>query len=166
MFTLVVFVALVALGGSSLLTIPKAEDPTFPYPNFAVIAVLPGASPADVERLVVDPIEAELKWLDDVKNQVVRQFNAIKSGTIKNGFAAAFTAPMTITGSAKIFSIYTSELTFNGQVIVKISTDGKFLIGGKLNFAADQISLSAKLYADLSKIATGTVKSSSTWSVS
>ena len=66
-FTLVVFLALVALGGSSLLTIPKAEDPTFPYPNFAVIAVLPGASPADVERLVVDPIEAELKALDDVK---------------------------------------------------------------------------------------------------
>jgi len=67
-FTLVVFVALVALGVSSLLGIPKAEDPTFPYPNFAVVAVLPGASPADVERLVVDPIEAELKTLDDVKS--------------------------------------------------------------------------------------------------
>ncbi|HET8539144.1 MAG TPA: efflux RND transporter permease subunit [Anaeromyxobacter sp.] len=67
-FTLVVFVALVALGVSSLLGIPKAEDPTFPYPNFAVVAVLPGASPGDVERLVVDPIEAELKALDDVKS--------------------------------------------------------------------------------------------------
>jgi multidrug efflux pump subunit AcrB len=67
-FTLVVFVALAALGASSLLGIPKAEDPTFPYPNFAVVAVLPGASPADVERLVVDPIEAELKALDDVKS--------------------------------------------------------------------------------------------------
>jgi multidrug efflux pump subunit AcrB len=67
-FTLVVFVALVALGISSLLAIPKAEDPTFPYPNFAVVAVLPGASPSDVEKLVVDPIEAELKTLDDVKS--------------------------------------------------------------------------------------------------
>ncbi|MCM2332863.1 MAG: efflux RND transporter permease subunit, partial [Anaeromyxobacteraceae bacterium] len=67
-FTLVVFVALVALGVTSLLGIPKAEDPTFPYPNFAVVAVLPGASPADVERLVADPIEAELKALDDVKS--------------------------------------------------------------------------------------------------
>ena len=45
-----------------------------------------------------------------------------------NGFAAAFTAPMTITGSAKIYSIYTSQEVFNGQVIVKISTDGKILI--------------------------------------
>jgi multidrug efflux pump subunit AcrB len=67
-FTLVVFVALAALGISSLLGIPKAEDPTFPYPNFAVVAVLPGASPGDVERLVVDPVEAELKSLDDVKS--------------------------------------------------------------------------------------------------
>ena len=66
-FTLVVFVALVALGISSLIGIPKAEDPTFPFPNFAVVAVLPGASPGDVERLVVDPLEAELKALDDVK---------------------------------------------------------------------------------------------------
>jgi len=67
-FTLVVFVALAALGVTSLVAIPKAEDPTFPYPSFAVVAVLPGASPADVERLVVDPIEAELKALEDVKS--------------------------------------------------------------------------------------------------
>jgi multidrug efflux pump subunit AcrB len=67
-FTLIVFVALGALGVSSLLSIPKAEDPTFPFPTFAVVAVLPGASPSDVERLVVDPVEAELKALDDVKN--------------------------------------------------------------------------------------------------
>ena len=44
---------------------------------------------------------------------------------------------------------------FNGEVIVKISTDGKFLIVGKLNFAADNISISGRLYADLSKIASG-----------
>ena len=54
---------------------------------------------------------------------------------------------------AKIYSIYTSQEVFNGQVIVKISTDGKFLIIGKLNFAADNISISGRLYADLSKVA-------------
>lgn len=66
--TLVVFVMLVALGLSSLGSIPKSEDPSFPYPNFAVVAVLPGADPADVERLVVDPLEAKLAVLDDVKS--------------------------------------------------------------------------------------------------
>ena len=66
-FTLVVFVALAALGIHALVTIPKAEDPTFPFATFAIAAVLPGATPTDVERLVVDPLEAKLKALDDVK---------------------------------------------------------------------------------------------------
>ena len=51
---------------------------------------------------------------------------------------------MTITGSAKVYSIYTSQEVFNGQVTVKISTDGKILIIGKLNFAADNISISGR----------------------
>jgi multidrug efflux pump subunit AcrB len=66
-FTLVVFVALVALGVHSLISIPKSEDPTFPIATFVVVAVLPGATPVDVERLVSDPIETKLKALDDVK---------------------------------------------------------------------------------------------------
>ena len=74
-----------------------------------------------------------------------------------SGFAAAFTSPMVITGSARIYSIFTSQAVFNGQVVVKISTDGKLLIIGKLNFAQDNISISGRLYADLSKVATGNV---------
>ncbi|MFM2416326.1 MAG: hypothetical protein RL385_1049 [Pseudomonadota bacterium] len=65
-FTLVVFVALVALGVNALFVIPKSEDPTFPVPEFVVVAVLPGATPDDLERLVVDPIEARIKTLDDL----------------------------------------------------------------------------------------------------
>jgi multidrug efflux pump subunit AcrB len=66
-FTLVVFIALVALGVQSLVSIPKSEDPTFPMATFVIAAVLPGATPVDVERLVADPIETKLKALDDVK---------------------------------------------------------------------------------------------------
>ncbi|MBV5331798.1 hypothetical protein JZU69_05435, partial [bacterium] len=36
-----------------------------------------------------------------------------------------------------------------------MSTDGKILIIGKLNFAADNLSITGRLYADLSKIASG-----------
>jgi multidrug efflux pump subunit AcrB len=66
-FTLVAFAGVALLGLASLVAIPKAEDPTFPYPNFGVVAVLPGATPADVERLVVDPLETRLHTLADVK---------------------------------------------------------------------------------------------------
>ena len=67
-FTVVVFGMLAALGASSLFSIPKSEDPTFPYPNFSIVVVYPGAVPTDLEKLVVDPIEAKLKALDDVKS--------------------------------------------------------------------------------------------------
>jgi multidrug efflux pump subunit AcrB len=66
-FTLVVFAALIAVGVSAARAIPRAEDPSFPSPNFGVVAVLPGASPKDVERLVVDPLESSIGELDDIK---------------------------------------------------------------------------------------------------
>ncbi|MCX5670553.1 MAG: hypothetical protein NTU94_04440, partial [Planctomycetota bacterium] len=97
------------------------------------------------------------QWLASVKLQVVNQYKAVKANPGLGGFLAAFTAPMTITGSAKIFTIYASEQVFNGQVVLKISTDGKILIVGKLNFAADNLSISGRLYADLSRVATGDV---------
>ncbi|NOR29513.1 MAG: hypothetical protein GQ539_00255, partial [Sulfitobacter sp.] len=94
-------------------------------------------------------------WLDMVRGQVLTQYRLMQANPSQSGFAAAFQAPMVITGSAKLYSIYTSELTFNGQVTIKISTDGKILVIGQLNFAADNLSLSARLYANLSKIAAG-----------
>jgi multidrug efflux pump subunit AcrB len=67
-FTLVLFIALCALGVNALFEIPKAEDPTFPLATFLVVAVLPGSAPADMERLVVDPLETKFKTLDDLKS--------------------------------------------------------------------------------------------------
>jgi len=66
-FTLVLFAGVTLLGIASLLEIPKSEDPTFDFPNFAVVAVLPGAMPADLERQVVQPLEARFKTIDDLK---------------------------------------------------------------------------------------------------
>jgi multidrug efflux pump subunit AcrB len=66
-FTIVAFVALMAMGISSIIAIPKTEDPTFPFPNYTVIAVYPGAGPTDLEQLVVDPIEKRVRSLDEIK---------------------------------------------------------------------------------------------------
>ena len=112
-FTLILFAMLAAMGVSSLLSIPRAEDPNFPTPILNVIAVLPGADPLDMEELVTDPIEDALDALDDVKkitsrtrdgsaaitiefdwdseperkyDQVVREVNAIRP-TLPDGLA-------------------------------------------------------------------------------
>jgi len=66
--TLVVFAMLVAIGVSALRTIPRSEDPSFPMPIYFVTAVHPGATPRDLEELVVDPIEDRVRELDDLRD--------------------------------------------------------------------------------------------------
>ncbi len=67
-FTVVVFLMAAALGASSWLSIPRSEDPTFPVPISTVVAVYPGANPADIERLVVKKIEDRVAELDELKS--------------------------------------------------------------------------------------------------
>src|SRR3989441_262269 len=67
-FTVVLFVMLAALGLTSLLSIPKSEDPPIDFPTFTIVAVYPGASASDLERLVVKQIEDTLQGLDDVRS--------------------------------------------------------------------------------------------------
>ena len=62
---------------------------------------------------------------------------------------------MVITGGADVYSQFVSQFVFSGRVQVKISTDGKFLIAGQLRFLDGLLTMSAKVYADLSKISEG-----------
>ena len=65
-FTILMFLMLGALGLASWKNIPRGEDPVFPIPTFMVIAVYPGASPNDMEQLVIDKIEDKLGALEGV----------------------------------------------------------------------------------------------------
>jgi len=66
-FTIVAFLMLAAVGVASIFSIPKTEDPAIVAPSYMIFAVYPGASPADMERLVVDKIEERLKELEAIK---------------------------------------------------------------------------------------------------
>jgi multidrug efflux pump subunit AcrB len=77
-FTVLMFAMLVALGITSWLSIPRGEDPTFPAPNYTIVAVYPGATPTDLEQLVVDKIEERVKELDDLTEM---------SATVRDGLA-------------------------------------------------------------------------------
>ncbi len=106
-FTVVLFAMLAALGLTSLLSISRSEDPPLDFPTFTIVAVYPGASASDLERLVVKQIEDTLHGLDDVRSlssrirpgvariqvefepsedadrkydDVVREINALRSG--------------------------------------------------------------------------------------
>ncbi len=67
-FILVVTLLLIAWGAMSLRTIPRSEDPQMEFSGSSIFAVLPGAGPEDIEKLVVDPIEEELNKLGDINH--------------------------------------------------------------------------------------------------
>ena len=71
-FTVVLFLMLAALGIASWNRIPRSEDPVFPIPIFNIVAVYPGATPEDMEQLVVDKIEPKLRALEHVKKLTSR----------------------------------------------------------------------------------------------
>ncbi|EMR01988.1 efflux RND transporter permease subunit [Cesiribacter andamanensis] len=77
-FTLVIFLMIVALGVTTLLTMSRSEDPEIRAPQFPIVIIYPGTSPQDMEELVVDPIEKKISELEDIKK--------IKS-TISDGVA-------------------------------------------------------------------------------
>jgi Cation/multidrug efflux pump len=82
-FTLIVFVMLAAIGLHSLFTMPRGEDPDFQSPQFAAIVIYPGTSPADMEDLVVDPIEKKMNELDDIKRISSRIDDGLSVTTIE-----------------------------------------------------------------------------------
>ena len=66
-FTLVVFLMVVVVSVTSLLTMPRAEDPEINPPQFPIVVLYPGTSPKDMEELVVKPIEKKVSELENLK---------------------------------------------------------------------------------------------------
>ena len=65
-FVLVLVFMAAALGILSFLNMPRSEDPALEFPRYNVVAVYPGASPRDMEELVVDPLEEAINEVDDL----------------------------------------------------------------------------------------------------
>lgn len=66
-FAIVLIVLMVLTGIVSFLTMPRSEDPQVSPAGSSVIIAYPGANPADIEELIVDPVEKALNELEDIK---------------------------------------------------------------------------------------------------
>lgn len=69
-FTIIIFVMIFALGLSSLVNMPKAEDPVLKATFNSIVVVFPGTSPSDMEKLVIEPIEEKMSSIADIKKMV------------------------------------------------------------------------------------------------
>ena len=66
-FTITIILLLVLVGVLSYLNMPRSEDPQFDLPVTLIEVVYPGASPSDIETLVVDPLEQEIADIENIK---------------------------------------------------------------------------------------------------
>jgi multidrug efflux pump subunit AcrB len=66
-FTLIIFIMIIVLGISTILTMPRSEDPEMHAPVYTVTVIYPGASPGDMEDLVINPLEKEIYQLENIK---------------------------------------------------------------------------------------------------
>jgi multidrug efflux pump subunit AcrB len=57
----------IVVSATTLLSMPRAEDPEINPPQFPIVIVYPGTSPTDMEELVVKPIEKRVSELEDIK---------------------------------------------------------------------------------------------------
>ena len=64
--TVIVMIAALLFGIWAILTTPREENPQITMPAAAVIAVMPGAEPAEVEAKVVRPLEAIINQVSGV----------------------------------------------------------------------------------------------------
>lgn len=66
--TLVLFALLSALGFSAFQQVPRAVDPHFSMPVVSIVALQPGADPAEIEQTITKPIEELIQGLEDVQS--------------------------------------------------------------------------------------------------
>jgi len=87
-FTLIVFVAVLALGIYSMFSMPRSEDPETYAPNFTVVVVYPGTNPKDMEQLVVEPMEKKIHDLDNIKHVITDISNGLAVMQIQYKFSS------------------------------------------------------------------------------
>lgn len=66
-FTWLVLISLLAAGAYAIIALPKESNPEVKIPTAIVSTVLPGATAADVERLVTDKLEPSIRTVSNVK---------------------------------------------------------------------------------------------------
>jgi multidrug efflux pump subunit AcrB len=85
-FMLIIFLLLCVMGINAFFTMPRSEDPPLTLPGASIIIVYPGANPADLEELIVEPVEEAINELEDIK----RIETTVKDGIVNTAVEFTF----------------------------------------------------------------------------
>ena len=88
------FIALAAFGTISYVLLGKNSQPNVNFPVVVVVATYPGASPAEMERLVIKPIEDQLDGIEhiDTLNATAQEGSAVVVAQFQIGTDLDFSA--------------------------------------------------------------------------
>lgn len=85
---LMIFILLLVVGAYSYATIPKEEAPDIQIPIIYVSVVHQGISPEDAERMIIKPLERELKSIEGIKE--IRSVASLGHASVTLEFYAGF----------------------------------------------------------------------------
>ncbi|MFS2319020.1 efflux RND transporter permease subunit [Maricaulis sp. D1M11] len=91
---LAIFVCALLAGLWAFLTLPREADPDIPFPFVIVAVPLDGISPEDAERLIVRPVETEMRAIDDLVE--LNGYGALGAGTLVAEFGVPFDADQSV----------------------------------------------------------------------
>ena len=80
-FVFILLLLILILGIQSYIDMPRTENVSIKFPEYGVNIIYAGASPSDLEKLVVNPLEEAIESIDDIE-QI--------SSSMSEGFASIY----------------------------------------------------------------------------
>ncbi len=94
------FIALAVFGVVSYLALGKNSQPNVNFPIVVVVASYPGASPAEMERLVIKPIEDQIDGIEHLDQMTATAQEGWRSSSCSSSSARTSTSPRSTSSAA------------------------------------------------------------------
>ncbi len=160
---IVLFIA----GAYSVIAIPKESTPEIAIPLGIVVTVLPGASSADVERLITDKIESGVLGVEHVSKVTSNSGNGVSSVSVEFDASANIDKSIQLLKDAvdkvrpnlptEALTPTVSDVNFANQPILVVSISGK-LAPAELTSLGEQVSDEVKRVSGVSSVSVSGVR--------
>ncbi len=166
-FTVFLMAVLLIGGFYAVLAIPKEATPDITIPLGVVVTALPGASAADVERLVTDKIESGVLGVEHVSKVTSSSGNGISQVSVEFDASANIDKSIQLLKDAvdkvrpdlpeEALAPSVSDVNFADQPILVVSVSGN-LADGELTALGEQVSDEIKRVSGVSKVSVSGVR--------
>ncbi len=166
-FTVFLMIVLFIAGVYSVVAIPKEASPEISIPLGIVVTVLPGASSADVERLITNKIESGVLGVEHVSKVTSNSGNGVSTVSVEFDASANIDKSIQLLKDAvdkvrpelptEAVTPVVSDVNFADQPILVVSISGK-LAPAELTALGEQVSDEVKRVSGVSSVSVSGVR--------